>query len=72
MNVIMKRDERLEQLYQECQDKIIQNIIGPFGLSKAMFDDKNGGNITTTHNFKQSLQVRAINLNMMSGRAVRI
>jgi uncharacterized membrane-anchored protein YhcB (DUF1043 family) len=55
MNVIMKRDERLEQLYQECQDKIIQNIIGPFGLSKAMFDDKNGGNITTTHNFKQGI-----------------
>jgi hypothetical protein len=47
------RDERLQKLFLECQDKVIAQIIGPFGLSTAMFEDKNGGNVTTLHNFSR-------------------
>lgn len=45
------RKKRLDQLFDECQSQVISNIIGPFGLSMAMFNDKDGGNVTTAHNF---------------------
>ncbi len=48
------KKKRLEQLFDECQQQVISNIIGPFGLSTAMFEDKNGGNVTTLHNFKRN------------------
>lgn len=44
------RDERLQQLMESCQQEVLRQIIGPFGLTPAMFDDKNGGNVTTQHN----------------------
>ncbi len=59
MNTIVSREERMSELYKNCQDKIFQSIIGPFGLSKAMFDDKVGGNVTTTHNFKKGIVATA-------------
>lgn len=31
----------------------MSQIIGPFGLSIAMFEDRNGGNVTTLHNFER-------------------
>ncbi|MEK6789816.1 MAG: hypothetical protein AABY68_12785 [Pseudomonadota bacterium] len=48
------KKQRLEQLFAECQEQIIGNIIGPFGLSTAMFEDKSGGNVTTLHNFERA------------------
>lgn len=48
------RKKRLDQLFDECQEQVISNIIGPFGLSKAMFEDKNGGNVTTLRNFERA------------------
>ncbi|WP_077046140.1 hypothetical protein [Pseudomonas sp. KK4] len=47
------REQRLQKLFSDCQQQVIGQIIGPFGLSTAMFDDKNGGNVTTLHNFSR-------------------
>ena len=49
------REERLQQLMESCQQEVLKQIIGPFGLTPAMFDDKDGGNVTTTHNFKEGI-----------------
>ena len=45
------REQRLQKLFADCQQQVISQIIGPFGLSTAMFEDKDGGNVTTLHNF---------------------
>lgn len=47
------REQRLQKLFDECQRQVIAQMIGPFGLSPAMFEDKNGGNVTTLHNFSR-------------------
>lgn len=47
------KQQRLQKLFNDCQQQVISQIIGPFGLSMAMFEDKNGGNVTTLHNFKR-------------------
>lgn len=47
------REQRLQKLFEDCQMQVIAQIIGPFGLSLAMFEDKNGGNVTTLHNFSR-------------------
>lgn len=47
------RQQRLQKLFADCQQQVISQIIGPFGLSIAMFEDRNGGNVTTLHNFSR-------------------
>ncbi|QOT76591.1 hypothetical protein [Cupriavidus basilensis] len=47
------REQRLQTLFDDCQQHVLAQIIGPFGLSTAMFQDKTGGNVTTAHNFAQ-------------------
>lgn len=49
------REMRLKKLFDDCQNQVISQIIGPFGLSLAMFEDKNGGNIATVHNANKSI-----------------
>lgn len=49
-----RKEQRLQQLFSECQQQVISQIIGPFGLSKAMFEDRNGGNVTTVRNFSRT------------------
>jgi flagellar biosynthesis/type III secretory pathway protein FliH len=49
------RDERLQQLMESCQQEVLRQIIGPFGLTPAMFDDKDGGNVTTQHNAEKGI-----------------
>jgi hypothetical protein len=49
------REERLGQLMDNCQQEVLRQIIGPFGLTPAMFKDVDGGAVTTTHNFKQGV-----------------
>lgn len=44
------RAERLQQLMDSCQEEVLRQIVGPFGLTPAMFDDKDGGNVATVHN----------------------
>jgi hypothetical protein len=50
-----RKRERLDSLFGECQELVLAQIIGPFGLSPAMFTDKAGGNVTTVHNFEQGI-----------------
>ena len=38
---------------------VVDSILGPFGLSAAMFADKDGGNITTQHNANQGIFAKA-------------
>lgn len=49
------RQERLEKLMETCQQEVLKQIIGPFGLAQAMFDDKDGGNVTTQHNAERGI-----------------
>ncbi|WP_130732815.1 hypothetical protein [Komagataeibacter xylinus] len=44
------RQARMNELIDNCQQEILRQIIGPFGLSTAMFNDKDGGNVSTVHN----------------------
>lgn len=44
------REQRLQELLNSCQQQVLQQVIGPFGLTPAMFEDKTGGNVTTQHN----------------------
>ncbi|PBI79083.1 Domain of uncharacterised function (DUF1994) [Campylobacter jejuni] len=49
------REQRLQALLSSCQQQVLQQIIGPFGLTPAMFADKQGGNVTTQHNAGQGI-----------------
>ncbi len=51
----MTREQRLQKLFDDCQQHVLSQVIGPFGLSTAMFKDvdRNGGNVTTLHNFSR-------------------
>ncbi len=46
-SAVAPKQQRLEALFADCQKQVISQIIGPFGLSLAMFEDRNGGNVTT-------------------------
>lgn len=47
--------QRLNELMDSCKQDVLRQIIGPFGLTPSMFDDKEGGNVTTQHNAEQGL-----------------
>lgn len=49
------REERLQQLMESCQQEVLRQIIGPFGLTQAMFDDKDGGYVTTQRNAEKGV-----------------
>jgi|SRR3990167_4637310 len=51
--LVEMREERLQKLFSDCQQQVISQIIGPFGLSMAMLEDRDGGNVTTVHNFER-------------------
>ena len=49
------KEQRVDQLIDECTRTALQQIIGPFGLSAAMFNDRDGGAVDTIHNAKQGI-----------------
>lgn len=49
------KEQRLQKLFEDCQKQVISQIMGPFGLSQAMFEDKTGGNVTTQHNAEKDI-----------------
>ncbi|HHL4083205.1 hypothetical protein [Burkholderia sola] len=53
------RERRIDELLESCRTQTLSQLIGPFGLTPTMFDDKQGGNITTTHNFEQGITATA-------------
>lgn len=48
-----QKQQRIQKLFDDCQQQVISQIIGPFGLSTAMFEDRDGGNVTTLRNFSR-------------------
>lgn len=69
-NLIIEIDEEIAVLIEEInaipgasqsnfaenlKDVVIDSVLGPFGLSRAMLADKDGGSITTAHNFEEAL-----------------
>lgn len=55
MRASVLREQRLQQLMDGCQQEVLTQIIGPFGLTPSMFDDKDGGNVTTQHNAEKDI-----------------
>lgn len=49
------KEQRLQELMNSCQQQVLQQLIGPFGLTPIMFEDKTGGNVTTLHNFEKGV-----------------
>ncbi|BBE31766.1 hypothetical protein OSSY52_19070 [Tepiditoga spiralis] len=47
--------EKFDNLIFSLKEKVLDSIIKPFGLEKILFEDKDGGNITTEHNFKKGI-----------------
>lgn len=47
------REKRVEMMFEECKSSIINSTLGAFGLNMGMFSDRDGGNVTTMHNFEQ-------------------
>ena len=47
-----------DSLFDICKDSVIDNIIKQFGIANIIFQsDKNGGNVTTLHNFNRQAQM---------------
>lgn len=40
---------------ESFQNMMIDQVLGPFGLSRALFDDRDGGAITSLHNFEKGV-----------------
>jgi hypothetical protein len=55
LNKTEMKEKRMQDLLDSCQSQVLQQVIGPFGLTGAMFDDKDGGNVTTTKNFEKGV-----------------
>lgn len=40
---------------ESFQNMMIDQVLGPFGMSRALFDDRDGGAITSLHNFEKGV-----------------
>lgn len=47
--------EKFDGIIYECKNVVLESIIKPFGISKIIFEDKEGGNITTINNFEKGV-----------------
>ena len=52
------KDKRLQELLDCCREEALQQVVGPFGLTPAMFSDMKGGNVTTQHNANQDIYAK--------------
>jgi len=52
------RQQRMDTLLESIRENTLQQIIGPFGLTPAMFEDKIGGNMTTQHNANKRIYAK--------------
>lgn len=53
-------EQRIGQLIDECTNTALQQIIGPFGLSAAMFADRDGGAVDTLHNARKGIMSKEL------------
>jgi len=53
------KKQRLQDLLTRCREEALQQVVGPFGLTPAMFSDIDGGNVTTQHNANQDIYAKA-------------
>jgi hypothetical protein len=51
------KKEKIDILVTESKNSIFEAIIKPFGLAKILFQDRNGGDVTTPHNLKEGVFV---------------
>lgn len=47
--------QRFNSLLNDTKKNILDNMIKPFGLATVLFEDQDGGNVTTTHNFEKGI-----------------
>lgn len=47
------KQQRVDILLQDCQNAVIDSTLSAFGLTRGMFTDRDGGNVTTLHNFEK-------------------
>lgn len=52
------KKQRLQDLLSRCREEALQQVVGPFGLTPAMFSDIDGGNVTTQHNASQDIYAK--------------
>ena len=48
-------EQQQKDFSKACCDVVVDALMGPFGLTSAMLVDRNGGNITTVHNFEKGI-----------------
>jgi hypothetical protein len=69
--ILIEIDDQIENLIKEinsapnrkqqqdfakaCSEVIVDTLMGPFGLTRAMFEDRDGGAITTLQNFEKGV-----------------
>jgi len=49
---------KVDNYLEDAQNRVMEAIIRPFGLAKVLFEDKDGGNVTTIHNAQQKIYSR--------------
>lgn len=54
-NRINLKKKRIDELLDSCSEEVTKQIIGLFGLTPDMFKDRDGGNVTTNHNFEKGI-----------------
>lgn len=47
------KQKRLDTLLNECKETVINTTLSAFYLNKGVFSDRDGGNVTTMHNFEK-------------------
>lgn len=59
LNLLEKQfdETKKDELFDSCKQTMLENIIKPFGLGAVLFSssDKDGGNVTTLHNFEKGV-----------------
>lgn len=48
-------EKDINGLLNDCKNRIIDSVLGPLGVSRDMFDDKDGGSVTTEKNFQEGI-----------------
>ena len=44
-----------DDLIEQCKITVMETVTSQFGLGGILLNDKDGGNVTTTHNFKKGI-----------------